>query len=337
MAYGSPERTSDIEAYYTHIRRGRRPDPERLAELEAKYERIGGSPLNRITEEVAGKLEARLNAGTARAVFRTYVGMKHWRPYIADAVDRMASDGIREGVLLVLAPQYSRMSVAEYLKTARERGGERGVEFVEIESWHLEPGYIALMARRAREALNRFPDQGRSAYALFTAHSLPERILQWDDPYPRQLMETAAAVASQAGIARWRFAYQSASQTGEPWLGPDILDVLDELGRGGEKQVLVVPVGFVSDHLEILHDIDIEAKEKAESLGIELRRTESPNADDEFVGALAHVVRRSISRLSDSPIGAGGSGSAGRSGSGSGSENESASGGASGGEGGEHA
>jgi len=292
MAYGSPDEKKDIEAYYTHIRRGRKPDPERLAELEERYDRIGGSPLNKVTEEVARKLEDDLNQRAADDVrFRAYVGMKHWHPYIADTVDQMAADGIREGIAIVLTPQYSRMSVAEYHKAANERASAHGFRFAEVESWHLEPGYIAFMADRVKEALERFPEGG-DVFALFTAHSLPERILQWDDPYPKQLDETAAAIAKESGIARWKFAYQSASATGEPWLGPDILDALDELHEAGEKRVLVCPVGFVSDHLEVLYDIDVEAKEKADALGMQLERTDSPNAAEEFVRMLGDVVWR---------------------------------------------
>lgn len=286
MAYGSPERLEDVEAYYTHIRRGRKPSPEQLQDLIDRYKAIGGSRLNPLTEAVARGIQERVN-------LPTYVGMKHWHPYIQDTVDKMAADGIRRAVALVLTPQYSRMSVGEYLAAARERAGQHGIELIEVEFWWDEPGYISFMAERVRKALAAFPEEERArVHVVYTAHSLPERIKRWNDPYPHQLEETARAVSRAAAVSNWHFAYQSASETGEPWLGPDILDKLVELKGAGVRGVVVSPVGFVCDHLEVCYDIDVEAVAKAKELGMRLVRTESPNDHPEFVDMLAGIVRR---------------------------------------------
>lgn len=288
MAYGSPESVADVEAYYTHIRRGRRPSPEQVRELIARYEAIGGSPLNAITFEIARRLEARLaSCGRVKA----YVGMKHWHPFIDAAIRKMAEEGIRRAVALALAPQYSKMSVEGYLEAARSAAAKAGIELAEVRSWHLEPHYIEALADKVGEARARFPKDVAPVQVLFTAHSLPERILEWNDPYPVQLGETCRAVAAAARVEDWSFAYQSASSTGEPWLGPDLLDVLESLKGRGYEGVLVCPAGFVTDHLEILYDIDIEAKRKAAGLGLHLERTASLHTDERFIDALAAVVR----------------------------------------------
>jgi len=295
MAYGSPDNLDDVEAYYTHIRRGRKPSPEQLADLIDRYRQIGGSGLNRITFEVAEAVEALLSESGS---YRAYVGMKHWHPYIADTVDQMADEGVRRAVAMVLTPQFSRMSVAEYLRTARERAETHGIDMVEVNQWWDEPSYIRFMAERVRQALGLFAAEERKGVRiLFTAHSLPERILTWQDPYPEQLLATSKAVSEAAGVQRWQFAYQSASHTGEPWLGPDILDVLADLAGEGVRSVLVCPVGFVSDHLEVRYDIDVEARERARELGIHLERTQSPNAHPDFAQALAGVVGRYAAKL----------------------------------------
>lgn len=303
MAYGSPDELEDVEAYYTHIRRGRKPSPEQLAELIDRYKRIGGSHLNKLTFGVAEAVGEYLkaNAADGEGVYRVYVGMKHWHPYIADTVDAMAADGIKRAVAMVLTPQYSRMSVGEYLKTARERAQEHGIQLAEVEHWWDEPGYINLMAQRVREALDRFePAQRTDVHVIYTAHSLPARILQWDDPYPKQLLANSEAISKAAGVTNWHFSYQSASETGEPWLGPDLLDKMEELKGEGVGSVLICPIGFVSDHLEVLYDIDVEAQAKAAELGMRLERTESPNVDLDFVRMLAEVARRQATSLRES-------------------------------------
>jgi protoporphyrin/coproporphyrin ferrochelatase len=276
MAYGSPERPEDIPAYFEDIRGGRPVRPEAVAALTERYRRIGDrSPLNEITEAQRAALEVE----TGLPVF---VGMKHWRPWIADAVDAALADGAGRIVALVLAPHYSRMSIGGYrdrLETALD--GRAELSFVE--SWHDHEPYIELLADRV---------QGTDAHVVFTAHSLPEWILADGDPYRDQLLETSQLVAERAGVEHWSFAFQSESATGEPWLGPDILDELDSLYEGGVRKVLVAPVGFVSDHLEILWDIDVEAREKAAELGLQLDRIESLNDDPAFIRALADLVKK---------------------------------------------
>jgi ferrochelatase len=284
MAYGTPGRPEDIAAYYTHIRGGRAPGPEQVAALAARYQAIGGSsPLLEITRAVAEGLRAATGVPV-------YVGMKHWHPYIEAAVEQMRADGVTGGAGIVLAPHYSRMSVGAYIKTASgaaERLGGPRLRFVE--SWHRHPGLIAALAARVRAAVARLgaPD----GHVLFTAHSLPKRIVDWQDPYPAQLVETSTAVADAAGISRWSFAFQSASATGEPWLGPDVLDALRDLQSKHIRDVVVCPVGFVADHLEVLYDLDVEARGLAGSLGMRLVRTESLNAAPDFIAVLAAIAR----------------------------------------------
>lgn len=303
MAYGSPDKIEDVEAYYTHIRRGRKPSAEQLADLVDRYRQIGGSQLNAITFAVASAVERALNeagegGNSGHDAYRVYVGMKHWHPYIADTVDKMAADGVKRAVAVVLTPQYSRMSVGEYLRAARERAEERGIELIEVNQWWDAPGYVEFMAERVRAALERFDAAERAdVHAVFTAHSLPERILQWDDPYPKQLLATSEAISEAVGVKAWHFAYQSASHTGEPWLGPDVLEKLEELKDAGARSVIVCPVGFVSDHLEVRYDIDVEAADKAKELGIHLERSESPNANPKFVDMLARLTRGYAERV----------------------------------------
>ena len=279
MAYGSPERLEDIPAYLADIREARPISDEAVEELTERYRRIGGrSPLDEITEAQRSALERALG-------MPVFVGMKHWEPRIADAVKAALEGGATTIVGLVLAPHYSRMSIGAYRRLFEEAAAGR-VETTFVESWHDEPGFVELLADRVR---------GTDAHVVFTAHSLPARILESGDPYRDQLLETSRLVAERAGVARWSFAFQSASATGEPWLGPDILDELDRLHGEGVRRVLVAPVGFVSDHLEILWDLDVEAAERAEQLGLELRRIESLNDDPAFVAGLAELVRSAAS------------------------------------------
>jgi ferrochelatase len=293
MAYGSPETLDEVEAYYTHIRGGRKPSPKAVEALRARYLRIGGrSPLKQITCAQARRLEQTLNDDVDGVQHRVYVGMRHWRPYIREVIAQMAADGIKRAVGLALAPHYSRLSVGAYIKAAEEALREHPIRVRFVESWHLQPLLIDAWATRVRQGLERFSLQEREQLiVVFTAHSLPERIRQWDDPYPQQLHETCETIASQVGLSRWRFAYQSASHTPEPWLGPDVIDVLKELAAQGTHAVLVCPIGFVADHLEILYDIDVECRERAEQLGLHLERTDSLNDDPQFIRALAAVVK----------------------------------------------
>jgi ferrochelatase len=279
MAYGSPATAEDVAAYLADIREGRPVSQEAIDELSERYRRIGGrSPLDEITEAQRAGLERELG-------LPVYVGMKHWRPRIAEAVEAAVAGGAENLVGLVLAPHYSRLSIAGYherLESALH--GRAGLVFVE--SWHDHGPFLDLLASRVR---------GFDGHVVFTAHSLPERILRDGDPYRDQLHETSRLVAERAGLADWSFAFQSASATGEPWLGPDILEELETLAANGDRRVLVCPVGFVSDHLEILWDLDIEAREKAAEVGLELERIESLNDDPEFVRALAGIVEKALS------------------------------------------
>ena len=295
LAYGSPETPDDVEPYFRHIRGGRTPSPDAVADLRRRYELIGGrTPLRSITTETARALQAALDA-RAPGEYRTYVAMKHWHPFIGDVIPRMAADGVRRVVAIVLAPHYSRMSVGGYRQYVEEAiaGLDAPVDLTFVESWHLEPAFLALMAGRVREGLAEFPEGDRTeTCVLFSAHSLPVRIRTWDDPYEAQLLASAEAVARETGLQHWRFAWQSAGHTGEPWLGPDIVDYLETLHAEGVRSVLSVPIGFVCDHLEVLFDIDHEAADKAAALGMALRRTRMPNATPELIAVLDRLVAR---------------------------------------------
>ena len=281
MAYGIPERLADVPDYYSDIRGGRAIPPERIEELVERYRRLGiedGSPLNAITEETRARLEQELG-------IPVYTGMKHWRPRIAEAAERTVAGGARRVLGLVLAPHYSSLSIGGYRRQLEDALAGRA-ELVFVESWHDEPGFVELLAERVR---------GARQHVVFTAHSLPARILDSGDPYRDQLLETSRLVAERAGVREWSFSFQSESDTGEPWLGPDILDHLAALRAKGIRDVLVCPVGFVSDHLEIRWDLDTEAAQRAGELGMGFRRIEMPNADPAFVRVLAELVRRELS------------------------------------------
>jgi protoporphyrin/coproporphyrin ferrochelatase len=279
MAYGSPERLADVPAYYADIRGGRPIKPENLEDLVERYRRLGiedGSPLNAITEQTRAALERELGD------IPVFTGMKHWTPRIADAAERALAAGAHTVVGLVLAPHYSELSIAGYREQLESALAGRA-ELVFVDSWHDDPGFVDVLADRVR---------GTEAHVVFTAHSLPERAAP---VYREQLLETSRLVAERAALGRrWSFSFQSESPTGEPWLGPDILDHLEELEAQGVANVLVCPVGFVADHLEIRWDLDHEAAEKAQELGVDFARIEMPNADARFVDALARLVRRSL-------------------------------------------
>jgi ferrochelatase len=293
MAYGTPEHLEDVGAYFADIRGGRTPSADAVANLRARYEAVGGgTPLLAITHDVRDRLEAALaDAGTPR---RVYIGMRHWHPYIADTVRRMAEDGVRRLTAIVLAPHYSRMSVGAYRARLDEAHAALGAPFDIrfIERWGMQPRFLAMMTELVARGLAQFPPERRAGVTVvFSAHSLPVRIREWKDPYEAELLASARAVAQTLGLAHWRFAWQSAGGTGEPWIGPDILDFLQELHGEGVRDVLQVPIGFVADHLEVLYDIDIEAAARARELGMTLHRTELPNARPEFIAVLADLVR----------------------------------------------
>jgi len=301
MAYGSPETPDQVEAYFTHIRGGRAPSPEAVAHLRHRYELVGGrTPLLEITRALRDALAARAEAHARPR--RVYVGMKHWHPYIGDTMRAMAADGVTQVTALALAPHFSRISIGGYRKAVDDSNDALGRPFdvTFVDAWHLEPAFIALVAARVRETLAVF-EPGAPVTTVFSAHSLPVRIREWRDPYESQLLESCAAVAQRAGLTDWRFAWQSAGNTSEPWLGPDICDYLEALHAEGVRRVLSVPIGFTCDHLEVLFDIDHEAKERADALGMELRRTRMPNASPEFVATIDAIVARA-DRASRSPL-----------------------------------
>jgi protoporphyrin/coproporphyrin ferrochelatase len=280
MAYGSPERLEDVPAYLADIRGGRPVRPEAVEELVERYRRIGSSPLNEITEAQRAGLEQQLGLSV-------YAGMKHWKPRIADAAAQALANGAERIVGLVLAPHFSGLSIGGY-RDRLEAAVDGTAELAMIESWHDHPPFLDLVADRVRASRS---DAG--THVVFTAHSLPARILADGDPYFGQLLESSTLVAERVGLAPslWSFAFQSESATGEPWLGPDILAHMEALAHQGFRKLLVAPIGFVADHLEILWDIDVEAREKSHELSVELRRTESLNDDPRFVAALADLVR----------------------------------------------
>jgi len=342
MAYGSPERLDDVPSYYADIRGGRPIAPEQLDDLVARYRRLGiedANPLNAITEQTRAALEAELG-------LPVFTGMKHWAPRIAEAAGKAIDSGADTVAGLVLAPHYSRLSIAGYRDQLELALGGRA-ELVFVESWHDDPGFVSFLAARVRgtgahvvftahslparilEEGDPYRDQlalalddraglefveswhddpgfvsflaarvrGTGAHVVFTAHSLPARILDEGDPYRDQLLESSRLVAEEAAVGEWSFSFQSASPTGEPWLGPDILDHLTELHGGGIDDVLICPIGFVSDHLEIRWDLDTEARELAQELGMRVDRIEMPNSDPGFVAVLAEIVRRALAPI----------------------------------------
>ncbi len=292
MAYGTPSSEDDIALYLTDIMRGRKPTQEAVEELKERYRRIGGnSPLLDITNAQASTLEKTLNDEGIMA--RVYVGMKHWHPYIGEILPEILHDGFLQIIALALAPHFSQISIGGYkqvLDQAATAAGGMQVDFVE--SWHDHPLFHRAVAQKITEALVQFP-KPEEVKVLFTAHSLPERILQQNDPYPSQLRTSCETVASLVKLDHWSFAYQSAGQTGEKWLGPDILEALQNIGTQDRvADVLVVPIGFVADHLEVLYDIDVEAQAVAKTRGLNLKRTQSLNTSPTFISALADIVSK---------------------------------------------
>ena len=288
MSYGTPRTPADILPYYTDIRRGRPPTDEQLAELTGRYEAIGGiSPLAQRTDAQRVALQAALDHA-ADGRYHVTLGMKHAAPFIEDAVADLAEQGFRRAVGLVLAPHYSAFSIGQYLDRMTEAAAPHGIEALGIRSWATEPAFVGFIATEVGRNLATLPEQTR---ILFTAHSLPQRILTSNDPYPAELQATAQAVAVAAGVENWGLAWQSAGRTPEPWLGPDILQVIDELAAdGATRAVLVSAVGFVADHLEVLYDLDIEASRRAAQHGLAFARTACVNDDATVMAALADRI-----------------------------------------------
>lgn len=287
MAYGTPASPEDIPAYYTHIRRGRPPSDEQLAELTARYDALGGtSPLAQRTRAQLDAINRALD-DAAPGRFLVRLGQKHAAPFIEDAVEQLAGEGVDHVVGVVLAPHYSGFSVGQYNERAGAAAAQHDTTYSGIESWSLEPAFIEHQAGSVRERLASLPERTK---VVFTAHSLPERVLE-GDPYPDELRASAEAIAGAAGLApwsSWSLGWQSAGRTPEPWRGPDILDIIRELAATGRADgVLVVPQGFTSDHLEVLYDLDIEAAGVAAEVGLAFARTDVVNDDAAVMGALA--------------------------------------------------
>jgi protoporphyrin/coproporphyrin ferrochelatase len=294
MAYGTPYNLDDLERYYTHIRHGRKPTPEMIEELRSRYEAIGGiSPLVKITLEQAEKLEEHLNKIQQNIEFKMYLGLKHIQPFIEDAVHQMHADGIEEAISIVLAPHFSTFSIKSYNGRAQEEAEKLGgLKIRTIESWYQEPKFIDYWAGKIKKIFDKMPEEEKAdAVLIVSAHSLPEKILQFGDPYPSQLKETADLIAEQAGVKKYVVGWQSAGQTPEPWLGPDVQDLTRDLYKEHHYKAFVyAPVGFVSEHLEVLYDNDYECRKVTEELGVSYYRPEMPNAKEEFIDALSTVV-----------------------------------------------
>jgi protoporphyrin/coproporphyrin ferrochelatase len=291
MAYGTPGRTGDIEAYYTDIRRGRPPTPEQLADLVARYEAIGGlSPLTARTEAQRAALQRALDE-RAPGRFEVVLGYKHVAPRVEDTVAALGARGVRDAVGLVLAPHWSATSVGEYHERAAKAAVAAGVGYAAVERWHLEPAYLDFQAAAVAAGLAALPANTK---VLFTAHSLPSRVIATGDPYPELLRASAEAVARRAALVPWGgwgVGYQSAGRTPEPWLGPDVRTVIEELAAApGATGLLVCPLGFVADHLEVLYDLDIEARRHTEERGLAFARTPVVNDHPAVMAALADLV-----------------------------------------------
>ncbi|MDZ5470223.1 ferrochelatase [Bacillus sp. 31A1R] len=300
MAYGTPYKEEDLERYYTHIRHGRKPSPEMLEDLRDRYEAIGGiSPLASITLDQAKSLEEHLNAIQDEIEFKMYLGLKHIEPFVEDAVKQMHEDGIEEAVSIVLAPHFSTFSVKSYNGRAKEEA-ERlgGPQINSVESWYDEPKFIQYWVDKVKATFETMPtEEKESAVLIVSAHSLPEKILQSGDPYPNQLQETADLIAKGAGVSNYAVGWQSAGNTPEPWLGPDVQDLTRELyEEHGYKAFVYTPVGFVSDHLEVLYDNDYECKVVTDELGVSYYRPEMPNAEELFIDAMATVVLNKLGK-----------------------------------------
>ncbi|EAC3172579.1 ferrochelatase [Listeria monocytogenes] len=294
MAYGTPYKDEDIERYYTDIRHGHKPSEEMIADLRGRYHAIGGlSPLAKITEAQAYGLEKALNDLQDEVEFKAYIGLKHIEPFIEDAVEAMHKDGIEEAISIVLAPHYSSFSVEAYNKRAKDAADKLGGPSIKaINDWYKQPKFIQMWADRINETAKQIPaDELLDTVLIVSAHSLPEKIKQHNDPYPDQLQETADFIFEKVVVPHYALGWQSEGKTGEPWLGPDVQDLTRELyGQEKYKHFIYTPVGFVAEHLEVLYDNDYECKVVTDEVGAAYHRPPMPNADPEFLEVLRTVV-----------------------------------------------
>lgn len=303
MAYGTPRSPEEIEPYYTHIRHGRKPPQDLLQDLKDRYEAIGGvSPLARITEEQAAALERRLNERYPDKTFKTYLGLKHMTPFIEEAVSDMHGDGIKQAISVVLAPHFSTFSVKSYNGRARDKAESLGGPVIHsVESWYDQPKFIDYWAGQIKKTFSEIPasDQEKTV-VVFSAHSLPEKILQTGDPYPQQLAESAELIARAADIAHYAVGWQSAGNTPEPWIGPDVQDLTRDLfEHEGYRSFIFCPIGFVADHLEVLYDNDYECKVVTDALGAAYYRPAMPNTHPLFIDCLADVVAEELAKVEE--------------------------------------
>lgn len=297
MAYGTPYSEEDLLPYYTHIRRGRPPAPEQLEDLRSRYDAIGGiSPLARITENQANALCDQLNRIQDEVEYSVYVGLKHIAPFIEDAVQKMEDDGITEAVSIVLAPHFSTFSVKSYNGRAQEEAEKHGIRLTSVESWYKQPKFIEYWANQLTDTYSKMDEAERAnACLIVSAHSLPEKILANGDPYADQLKETAELMTAAAGIETYALGWQSEGQTPEPWLGPDVQDLTRDLHKEkGYSAFVYTPVGFVSDHLEVLYDNDYECKVVCDEIGAAYYRPAMPNTDSLFISAMADAVQEKV-------------------------------------------
>lgn len=298
MAYGTPYKEEDIERYYTHIRRGRKPSDEQLTDLKDRYKAIGGiSPLAKITEDQAKGLETHLNNIQDEVEFKLYIGLKHIEPFVEDAVQEMHNDGIEEAVSIVLAPHFSTFSIKSYNGRAKEEAEKIGGPTIHsVESWYDEPKFISYWSKRIKAIFEGMGEQEREkAVLIVSAHSLPEKIIANGDPYPDQLKETADLIVEESGVQNVAIGWQSEGNTPDPWIGPDVQDLTRDLyEKHGYTSFVYAPVGFVADHLEVLFDNDYECKVVTDEIGANYYRPDMPNAQDEFIDVLSTVVRKEL-------------------------------------------
>jgi ferrochelatase len=289
MAYGGPNNLDEVEPYLLDVRGYRPTAPEIIHEVRERYKLIGGrSPILEQTQAQADALQAALDSKGPE--FKTFVGMRHWHPYLKDTLAKMTAAGIDRAIGLVMAPHYSRMSIGAYFKKIEE--AQSPVKIARIERWHLLPGYLDAVAARVCAALERFPAEVREEVPIiFSAHSLPQRILEWHDPYPDELRATVEAIMERIGPHTHEFAFQSAAISNEPWLGPEVGAALDRLAHEGQRHVLIAPIGFVVEHVEILYDIDIVCHRQAKALGLQLERIDMLDAAPPAISGLAQLVR----------------------------------------------
>ena len=290
MAYGGPDNLEEVEPYLMDVRGYRATSPEIIHEVLERYREIGGrSPILERTRAQANALQSVLNEHGEE--FKAFVGMRHWRPFIPDTLAEMRAEGIERIVGLVMAPHYSRMSIQAYFNKIEEANS--GMQVARIHDWHLLPEYLEALTERVQAALERFPESVRATVpVIFTAHSLPERILEWGDPYPLQLLATTEALKDRLGPRPYEFAYQSAAISNDPWLGPDASQVIEGYAAEGKRHILICPIGFVCEHVEILYDIDIVYQKLAKKLDVQLERIVMLNDSPKMIRGLAGLVRQ---------------------------------------------